>query len=55
MLGLGCPKQTLAKIATPLVIERAKGLLMEKKGMGENEAHQALRKLAMDQGKNWLR
>nr|WP_236725799.1 ANTAR domain-containing protein [Solemya pervernicosa gill symbiont] len=37
------------------MIERAKGLLMEKKGMGENEAHQALRKLAMDQGKNWLR
>jgi response regulator NasT len=32
-------------------IDRAKALLIKRQGMGENEAHQALRKLAMDQGK----
>lgn len=33
------------------VIEQAKGLLMQQRAMSENEAYQALRKLAMDQGK----
>lgn len=33
------------------VIDQAKGLLMQHRGMNENEAYQALRKLAMDQGK----
>lgn len=33
------------------LIERAKGMLMESQEMSEKEAHQALRKLAMDQGK----
>jgi response regulator NasT len=32
-------------------IDRAKALLIKRQGMSENEAHQALRKLAMDQGK----
>jgi response regulator NasT len=33
------------------VIEQAKGLLMRHRQMDENDAYQALRKLAMDQGK----
>lgn len=33
------------------MIDQAKGLLMQHRGMNENEAYQALRKLAMDQGK----
>jgi response regulator NasT len=32
-------------------IDRAKALLIKRQGMSEDEAHQALRKLAMDQGK----
>ena len=32
-------------------IDHAKRLLMQRQGMDENAAHQALRKLAMDQGK----
>ncbi len=32
-------------------IDRAKALLIKRQGMSEEEAHQALRKLAMDQGK----
>ena len=33
------------------VIDRAKGLLMKAKGMGEDEAYALLRKTAMDQGR----
>lgn len=33
------------------LVDRAKAILMQRQGMSENEAHQALRKLAMDQGK----
>ncbi len=33
------------------LIDRAKALLIKRQGMSEEEAHQALRKLAMDQGK----
>lgn len=32
-------------------VDRAKGILMQKRGMSEEEAYRALRKLAMDQGK----
>lgn len=33
------------------VIDRAKGMLMRAKGIGEDEAYALLRKTAMDQGK----
>lgn len=33
------------------VIDRAKGIMMKKRGIGEDEAYAALRKAAMDQGK----
>ncbi|MDH5786353.1 MAG: ANTAR domain-containing protein [Chromatiales bacterium] len=33
------------------LIDRAKALLIKRQGMSEEQAHQALRKLAMDQGK----
>lgn len=33
------------------LVERAKGILMKSRGMGEDEAYQALRRLAMDRGK----
>jgi len=39
------------KLAERAVIEKAKGLLMEHKGMNEDEAYKTLRKMAMDQGK----
>ena len=32
-------------------VDRAKGLLMEQRGMGEEAAYKLLRKLAMDQNK----
>lgn len=32
------------------VLDRAKGLLMEHRGLTENEAHKAIRKMAMDRG-----
>ena len=48
-------KDELEKTKTSLeerkLVDRAKGMLMERQGMSESEAHQALRKLAMDQGK----
>lgn len=39
------------KLAERKVIEKAKGLLMQRKGMDEEAAYQALRKLAMDKNK----
>ncbi len=33
------------------LVDRAKALLIKRQGMNEEQAHQALRKLAMDQGK----
>lgn len=39
---------TKAKLSERKIIERAKGLLMEKRGMSEDEAYKALRKMAMD-------
>ncbi|EKS66803.1 response regulator receiver/ANTAR domain-containing protein [Burkholderia sp. SJ98] len=47
-------RQRLAKVEDELeqrkVIDRAKRLLMDRRGMSENEAYAALRKRAMDQG-----
>lgn len=39
------------KLSERAVIEKAKGLLIEEKGMSENEAYSAMRKMAMNQGK----
>ncbi|WP_421702880.1 ANTAR domain-containing response regulator [Aliiroseovarius sp.] len=45
---LDAAKQALAERKT---IDRAKGLLMQAKGIGEDEAYGLLRKTAMDQGR----
>lgn len=45
---LNAAKQALAERKT---IDRAKGLLMQAKGIGEDEAYSLLRKAAMDQGR----
>ena len=37
-----------AKLAERKLIERAKGILMRKRGIGEDEAYHALRRIAMD-------
>ncbi len=43
-------QQTKSKLAERREVEKAKGILMKQKGMSEEDAYQALRKLAMDQG-----
>ena len=43
--------QVKDKLSERAVIEKAKGLLIEKKNMSEDQAYQAMRKMAMDQGK----
>lgn len=43
--------QVKDKLSERAVIERAKGLLIEYKNMTEDDAYQAMRKMAMDQGK----
>ena len=40
-----------ADLAARKVIEKAKGMLMEKRGMSENAAYEAMRSMAMKQGK----
>lgn len=42
---------TKAALAERKIIDRAKGLLMKAKGLGEDEAYALLRKTAMDQGR----
>jgi len=42
--------QTKSTLAGRKLIDRAKGLLMTERGMTEDEAYRALRKLAMDRG-----
>jgi response regulator NasT len=42
---------TRMKLSERKLVERAKGVLMKSRGMGEAEAYAALRKLAMDRGK----
>ena len=39
------------KLSERAVIEKAKGLLVQEKGMTEDEAYSMMRKMAMDQGK----
>jgi response regulator NasT len=39
------------KLSERKVVERAKGLLMQRRGLSEEDAYGALRKLAMDRGK----
>jgi len=39
------------KLSERKLVERAKGILMKSRGMGEDEAYQALRRMAMDRGK----
>ena len=41
-------EQTRGQLADRKVVEQAKGLLMKRRGMDEEEAYQALRKMAMD-------
>ncbi|WP_373019626.1 ANTAR domain-containing response regulator [Thiomicrorhabdus sp.] len=43
--------QVKHKLSERAVIEKAKGLLIEYKNMSEDQAYQAMRKMAMDQGK----
>ena len=38
------------KLAERKLVERAKGLLMSRRGIGEDAAYAALRKIAMDRG-----
>jgi len=40
------------KLADRKILERAKGLLMAQKNMGEEEAYNSLRKMAMDKGQS---
>ena len=44
--------KTKSKLAERKVVEKAKGLLMEKQSYTEEQAYAMLRKLAMDQGKS---
>ncbi|MBI5923911.1 MAG: ANTAR domain-containing protein [Betaproteobacteria bacterium] len=39
------------KLSDRVVIDKAKGILMKARGLGEDAAYKALRKLAMDRGK----
>lgn len=45
-------KSTKDKLAERKRIDRAKGLLMSSKGLNEEQAYQAMRKMAMDRGKS---
>ena len=40
------------KLSERKLVERAKGILMHKRGLGEEEAYRALRKLSMDRGRS---
>ena len=46
--------QTKRNLDDRKIIERAKGVLMDSRGMKENEAYKSLRKLAMDQNKKMV-
>ena len=43
-------EQTKSQLASRKLIERAKGIIMQQRGVSEKEAFQRLRKLAMDRG-----
>ncbi len=40
-----------SKLSERKLVERAKGILMKSRGMGEDEAYRMLRRMAMDRGK----
>jgi len=44
-------KQTRDQLADRKIIDKAKGLLMKSKGLDEEQAYHAMRKMAMDQSK----
>lgn len=46
--------EAVSQLAERKVVEKAKGLLMQKKGMAENEAHTALRQAAMRQNRKMV-
>lgn len=46
--------EAVSRLAERKVVDRAKGLLMDKKGMTENEAHTALRQAAMRQNRKMV-
>ena len=46
--------ETRNKLAERKVIDKAKGLLMQQKGYSEDQAYQALRKLAMDRNQRMV-
>jgi len=41
----------VARLSERKIVERAKGILMRRRGLPENAAYQALRRMAMDRGK----
>lgn len=45
-------KKSKDSLAARKIVERAKGLLMEKRGLSEQDSYQALRSMAMRQGKS---
>lgn len=47
-------KSTQDRLAERKLVERAKGLVMKQKGVGEEEAYRVMRKLAMDRNKRLL-
>ena len=47
-------RDTREKLAERKLIERAKGLVMKQKNVGEEEAYRVMRKLAMDRGRKLL-
>ncbi len=46
--------KTRASLAERKTIERAKGVLMQRRSLPENEAYQTLRRMAMDRGKRLI-
>jgi len=46
--------EAVSQLAERKVIEKAKGLLMQKRGMAENDAHAALRQAAMRQNRKMV-
>lgn len=50
----GVLARTQAELEERKVIERAKGLLMQARGLDEDQAHQALRRTAMDHGQRLM-
>ena len=45
-------EETKSKLEERKIIEKAKGLIMQQRNINEDEAYKALRKMAMDKGKN---